>query len=154
MSVTLTSTVRDEAVNHKSQVVQLKSSSCLLRLVILTGLSVFWEELFLFLFHQTVREKESKHINIMHQHILSDPPKKIYAILYLLLLQLKHFLYMLLILPEARTTMKKYREDQIRDSDLVLSLWEDVVSDKCNRLGDECMSFSHFLVQNLFSFWH
>ena len=78
MSVTLTSTVRDEAVNHKSQVVQLKSSSCLLRLVILTGLSVFWEELFLFLFHQTVREKESKHINIMHQHILSDfPPKNI-----------------------------------------------------------------------------
>lgn len=38
---------------------------------------------------------------------------------------------------EARNTMKKYREDQIRDSDLIVSLWEDVVSDKCNRLSDE-----------------
>ncbi|GFO13921.1 ER membrane protein complex subunit 2 [Plakobranchus ocellatus] len=38
---------------------------------------------------------------------------------------------------EARNTLKKYREDQIRDSDLVVSLWEDVISDKCSRLGDE-----------------
>ncbi|XP_005095021.1 ER membrane protein complex subunit 2 [Aplysia californica] len=38
---------------------------------------------------------------------------------------------------EARNILKKFRDEQTRDSDLVVSLWEEVIMDKCHRLGDE-----------------
>jgi len=38
---------------------------------------------------------------------------------------------------EARTILKKCREDQTRDSDMVVSVWEEVLMDNCHRMGDE-----------------
>uniref|UniRef100_A0A0B6Z999 ER membrane protein complex subunit 2 n=1 Tax=Arion vulgaris TaxID=1028688 RepID=A0A0B6Z999_9EUPU len=38
---------------------------------------------------------------------------------------------------EARTILKKFRDEQTRDSDLVVSLWDSVLADSCHRLGDE-----------------
>jgi len=38
---------------------------------------------------------------------------------------------------EARTILKKCRDDQTRDSDMVVSVWEEVLMDNCHRMGDE-----------------
>ncbi|KAH9489978.1 ER membrane complex subunit 2 [Bulinus truncatus] len=38
---------------------------------------------------------------------------------------------------EARTILKKFRDDQTRDSQLVVDLWDNVIMDNCQKLGDE-----------------
>ncbi|CAL1530607.1 unnamed protein product [Lymnaea stagnalis] len=38
---------------------------------------------------------------------------------------------------EARTILKKFRDDQTRDSDLVVNIWDTVLMDSCQKLGDE-----------------
>lgn len=41
-------------------------------------------------------------------------------------------------LTEARNHLRKLREDQVRDGQTVVSLWEDVLMSERNKLGDEC----------------
>lgn len=38
---------------------------------------------------------------------------------------------------EARNILKKCREDQTRDSDMIVSIWEEVLMDCCYKMGDE-----------------
>ncbi|XP_059174388.1 ER membrane protein complex subunit 2-like [Physella acuta] len=38
---------------------------------------------------------------------------------------------------EARTILKKFRDEQTRDSDLVVNIWDTVIMDSCAKLGDE-----------------
>ena len=38
---------------------------------------------------------------------------------------------------EARNILKRFREDQSRDSELIVSLWEEVIMENSGRLGDE-----------------
>lgn len=41
-------------------------------------------------------------------------------------------------LTEARIHLRRMREDQVRDGQTVVSLWEDVLMSERNKLGDEC----------------
>lgn len=41
-------------------------------------------------------------------------------------------------LTEARNHLRRMREDQVRDGQTVVSLWEDVLMSERNKLGDEC----------------
>uniref|UniRef100_A0A2C9KIV9 ER membrane protein complex subunit 2 n=1 Tax=Biomphalaria glabrata TaxID=6526 RepID=A0A2C9KIV9_BIOGL len=40
-------------------------------------------------------------------------------------------------LTEARTILKKFRDEQTRDSHLIINLWNSVLMDNCHKLGDE-----------------
>lgn len=42
------------------------------------------------------------------------------------------------IFPEARNILRKLRDDQVRDGDIVVKLWEDVLMDASHKLGNEC----------------
>ncbi len=39
---------------------------------------------------------------------------------------------------EARSILRKLREEQVRDGDTVVQLWERVLMEQSDKLGDEC----------------
>ena len=41
---------------------------------------------------------------------------------------------------DARTYLRKLREDQIRDAAMVVQIWEEVLMNYAYNLGDECKS--------------
>lgn len=43
---------------------------------------------------------------------------------------------------DARNYLRKMREEQIRDGEYVVRLWEDYLIDNSHKLGDECEDFS------------
>lgn len=47
---------------------------------------------------------------------------------------------------EARNQLRRMREDQVRDGQTVVSLWENVLMTERNKLGDECKPQAHSVV--------
>ena len=48
------------------------------------------------------------------------------------------------MLTDARDYLRKMREEQIRDGETAVRIWEEVLRDNAYKLGDECKSISIF----------
>ena len=48
------------------------------------------------------------------------------------------------MLTDARDYLRKMREEQIRDGETAVRIWEEVLRDNAYKLGDECKSINIF----------